>query len=206
MAASIDFYAGENFNLEQLGGSGLGFFGSSGFGTSVAVGVYQGTTYITDGAGAVQGPQVDNVKWTHANSGEVAGTTNLVLTAIPNYQATLNIRFTNDESVKTQNAQARIFDRSNINNAASGVTTKCAEIIHTDNTQTDNGSGDTSWITPAGSSVVVDLVASPGESGLSPSGSNSVDTRHDWYLAISASPDSIGSKNNYGLYVSLEYL
>ena len=30
--------------------------------------------------------------------------------------------------------------------------------------------------------------------------------RHTWYVGISASPLSIGSKTSYGLYVSLEYL
>jgi len=30
--------------------------------------------------------------------------------------------------------------------------------------------------------------------------------RHDWYVALSASPDSIGSKTQYGLYFTLEYL
>ncbi len=29
--------------------------------------------------------------------------------------------------------------------------------------------------------------------------------RHDWYVALSASPDSIGSKTSYGLYFTLEY-
>ena len=31
-------------------------------------------------------------------------------------------------------------------------------------------------------------------------------TRHDWYLALSASPDTIGSKTKYGLYFTLEYI
>jgi len=31
-------------------------------------------------------------------------------------------------------------------------------------------------------------------------------TRHDWYVALSAAPDSIGSKTDYGLYFTLEYL
>lgn len=31
-------------------------------------------------------------------------------------------------------------------------------------------------------------------------------TRHDWYVALSASPQSIGSKTDYGLYFTLEYL
>jgi hypothetical protein len=30
--------------------------------------------------------------------------------------------------------------------------------------------------------------------------------RHDWYLALSASPGSIGSKTDFGLYFTLEYL
>jgi len=29
---------------------------------------------------------------------------------------------------------------------------------------------------------------------------------HDWYVALSASPDSIGSKTDYGLYFTCEYL
>jgi len=31
-------------------------------------------------------------------------------------------------------------------------------------------------------------------------------TRHDWYVGLSASPDSIGSKTDFGLYFTLEYL
>ena len=30
--------------------------------------------------------------------------------------------------------------------------------------------------------------------------------RHDWYLAVSASPDSIGAKTSYGMYFTCEYL
>jgi len=100
----------------------------------------------------------------------------------------------------------RIFDRTNINNPASGVTTKVAEIIHPDVVQNNNGSGDTTWNTPTGSDVIMDLVASPGMSGQRPNGSDTTADRHDYYVAISASPDSIGSKNLYGLYVELEYL
>jgi hypothetical protein len=39
------------------------------------------------------------------------------------------------------------------------------------------------------------LVASPGTSGFSPNGVGTIDTQHDWYVALSASPDSVGSKN-----------
>ena len=37
-------------------------------------------------------------------------------------------------------------------------------------------------------------------------GGTGVDTHHTWSVALSASPLSTGSKENYGLYVALEYL
>jgi hypothetical protein len=37
-------------------------------------------------------------------------------------------------------------------------------------------------------------------------GGTGLDTHHTWAVALSASPLSIGSKEQYGLYVSLEYL
>lgn len=209
--ASIDFYVNPNtdFNI-NTGPSGLGFFGNGGFGASVAVGSWQGHTFVTDGNGTVQGPEANNVQYLNAGSGILgqAGT-GIGLQAIPNYQATLNIRFTHGSAVKTQNVELRIYDRVNINLGASGVTTKVAEIIHPGITQVANGSGDSQWLTPAGSSVVCQLAPSPGMSGIfAGNGSNSTysNTRHDNYVAISASPDSIGAKTAFGLYVSLEYL
>tara|TARA_Y100000004_G_C8880374_1_gene397317 strand:- start:58 stop:810 length:753 start_codon:yes stop_codon:yes gene_type:complete len=41
---------------------------------------------------------------------------------------------------------------------------------------------------------------------ISQSGNACRATRHDWYVALSASPDSIGSKTDFGLYFTLEYL
>jgi hypothetical protein len=38
MTASINFLAGEDFVIQSLSGSGLGFYGDDGFGASVRVG------------------------------------------------------------------------------------------------------------------------------------------------------------------------
>lgn len=210
MGAQIGFLAGSDFSINDLSGSGLGFYGDAGFGASVRVGEWQGRTFITNGNGTSQGPEVDNIKYLNAGSGIIgqAGS-GVALTCIPNYLATLNVRFTYDTAVKTQNVQLRIYDRSNPNNPASGVTTKVAELIHPSLTQANNGSGDTTWNTPGGSGSTVSLAPSPGVSGLYAGNGNNglwTDAQHDWYLAISASPDSIGSKTQYGLYVSLEFL
>lgn len=204
--AEILFLSGTDFNIVNLSGSGLGFFGT-GFGSSVSVNSYQDSTWITDGNGSSQGAQCDNVKWTHANSGSINGLDSVLLQDIPNYLSTLNIRFTHTSAVKTQNAKLRIYDRTNINNGPSGVTCKTAEIIHPSIIGVGElGSGDTFWITPCGSAVIMDLVASPGVSGESPNGIYTSVTQHDWYVAISASPDSIGSKTLFGAYVECEYL
>lgn len=210
MAANIAFLAGENFTIQDLAGSGLGFYGDAGFAASVKVGFWQGRTFITNANGTTQGPEVDNIKYLNEGSGIIGQTGSGVgLTSIPNYQATLNPRFTYDTAVQVQNAEFRIYDRSNVDAAASGVTTKVAELIHPDTAQGNSGSGDTVWITPAGSAVVLNLSPSPGSGGLyAGNGSNSTrpDTQHDWFVAMSASPDSIGSKTSYAALLSLEFL
>ena len=90
------------------------------------------------------------------------------------------------------------------------------------------GSDDFGWTSYDAPEEMADLAftASPGMSGLNTSaaevlpadagdgyrnwltqeGSAHQSTRHDWYIALSASPDSIGSKTDYGLYFTLEYL
>lgn len=209
MAAEIKFYANNgDVSVNHLNGSGLGFYGSS-FGSSVQVGQYQDTTYVTNATGTVNAWAANNVKFTHAASGSVNGAASLNIRQIPNKDTTLNIRFTNDTAVKTQNAEVRIYDRSDISRAASGVVCKVASIVHTSASSAGpSGSGSSVWSTfdstTGGSGL--SLWASPGTSGLSPLGGNTTDTRHDWYLAISASPSSIGSKTAFGLYMSLEYL
>ena len=63
--------------------------------------------------------------------------------------------------------------------------------------------------TVGGSGIIVPLAQSPGPSGYyagNGSANTASYTQHDWYVAITASPDSIGSKTLYGLYVELEYL
>lgn len=203
--AQIDFYA-NNINLN---GSGLGFYGI-GFGASVDVGSYQDTTFITNSVGTAQGAQVNNIKYQNVSSGIInSATSGVRLTQIPNNLSTLNIRFTHGAGVKTQNAKLRIYDRTNINNSASGLVAKVAELIHPDIVQNNNGSGDTNWLTLGGSGSIMDLAVSPGASGfLAGNGSNgnATATQHDWYVVISESPDSVGSKTMNALYVSLEYI
>lgn len=208
--ATFSFFAGETNNINNLGGSGLGFYGGS-FGASVAVGAFQQTTFITSSNGTSLGPQADNVKWAHANSGIVnSATSPIALTAIPNQNATLQIRFTHNTEVQVQNTVMKIYDRTNTASGAVGVDTYSCEIIHPDTAQNNNGSGDSSWTyhpaSPSGSTSL-SLSSSPGISGIYAGSGNSVrpDSTHDWFVALTATPNSIGSKL-FALYVSCEYL
>jgi hypothetical protein len=210
--AAITFYVDDDlsgiFDIATAG-SGLGFFGAGGFGNSVAVGAYQDNTYVTDGNGSVEGPQANNVKWTASNSGEIAGSVQLNVQYIPNAKATMNVRFTNDTAVQVQNAELRIYDRSDITAGASGVTTYGYECIHVSSSTVVAGSGLTTWTNLVGDDTPLSLAQSPGISGLyAGNGSTSTrdDTRHDWYVCLSAHPDSIGSKTSYGMVCLLEYL
>lgn len=206
--ATIEFYAGEAFLIYNASNSGLGFYGDSGFGYSVAVGSYNGRTFITNSNGTIQGPEVDNVKYS-STSGVIWGQvgSGMLLTELPNYLSTLNIRFTHDSAVQIQNPKLYAFDRVNKDNFPSGVTFKAASIIHPTIDQTNNGSGDALWQTlSTGSNLLTGMHTSPGMSGLSISGSNTMDVRHDWYVALSLSPTSVGSKTSLGLLFELEYL
>ena len=59
--ATISFFAGDA-SLENIISSGIGFYGSSGFGSSVAVGQYQDDTFITDSQGATNGSKAKKYK------------------------------------------------------------------------------------------------------------------------------------------------
>lgn len=215
--------------IPHAAGSGLGFYGN-GYGISVPVGQYQSTTWVTNANGtAVDSYQLNNTKYMSVSGASLNGANEIINSGVPNYLAPLNIRFTHSTAVRTQNCRLRVFDRNNINNQASGVSTMVYEVRHPHTTQTTpglahRGSAAHSWKEFDPADVMSDLTftSSPGVSGLNTTagdtladppntlglttaGADHQSTRHDWYCALSSSPDSIGSKL-YGLYFTLEYL
>lgn len=214
MAAAITFYAGQGAGVfVNLSSSGLGFFGAT-FGTSVQVGQYQDSTFITTSNGASEGPQATNCKYdTSDGSGVIINDdAAIVPSAVPINSGTMNIRFTNDSTpVKTQNAELRIFDRDTITNGATGVITQVLQVVNGGSGVSSSGTVEapashSGWLAPSGDTVAMSLLSSAGSGGLSPSGTNTEDSRHDWYICMSASPINIGPKTAFGLYVQLEYL
>lgn len=211
MAAAISFYAGQGGGTwVDMSTSGLGFFGAS-FGNSVQVGQYQDSTYITSSNGSVEGPQATNAKYITASGVSINAGATTAPSAIVINSGIMNIRFTYDSVVKTQNCELRIFDRTNINNGATGVTTQVLQVCNGGSGVSSSGTATapashSGWVAPSGSGITVALLYSAGSGGLSPSGTDTQDTRHDWYALLSATPLSIGSKEAFGLYCQLEYL
>ena len=307
---------------DTLGGSGLAFYGSAA-GASVQVGEYQDKTYVANADGSTYTDVTNNTKFVTSvfpsgrmTLGHAGGTVESAgLSGIKTFQGTLGIEFSHNAAVNIQNAQLRIYDRSNVNYPASGVNTKVAEIINHDG-QTSGGqgsdghlsqavgSGDILWWgepwpaemvstlnyftnsngvvfrngvdtgsvnvngdsrlsgaaiagsydTVGGTGIILPLADSPGsgQRGLQRSeivsgsgqewpkwtqyvnnttrqalffgsvannfdnsgmdqnhltfGGTGVDFVHNWSVALSAAPLSVGAKDEYGLYVSVEYL
>lgn len=247
--ATITFHANNQAGLpsliEHTEGSGLGFFGG-GFGISVPVGEYQTATFVTNANGTASGVTVSNTKYdpgtanVFANSGcSIQGAGAIGNSGIPNKEAPLKISFEHDEAVRVQNCKLRIFNRTDIEQHANGVTTQVYEVRHphpTRGVDFDNEigplvfrgtTGAHAWTEYASGLAMTDLTMTPGPgvSGLNTSADETLDEtvgiytnwqsnsgeavrslRHDWYVALSASPESIGSKTDFGLYFTLEYL
>lgn len=211
--------------IDHTANSGIGFFGN-GFGTSVPIGEVQTTTFVTNGDGTTEAAQLNNTGWLTASTVSVNGTSRN-LNNLPNYLCPLNIRFTSDTSYKVQTCKLRIFDRTNIENHATGVSTYVYEARHPSNDATKNqlsfrGRSANTWVEFTNGVAMADMVftASPGMSGKN---TNTADTdtllgyesndaaghsstRHDWYVALSSEPETVGSKTQYGLYFTVEYL
>ncbi len=194
------------FTINTLSNSGIAFMGAA-FGDSVPVGEYQTTSWISDGNGLTNGGQINNVKYLNPASGILnSATSGVGLLSMPNYLATCIIEFNHTSPVRLQNTKLYIYDRASINNPPSGVLCKVAEIIHPNISQVGaTGSGSPLWLTPAGSSYM-NLTPSPGRSGFYINGPMTTDVYHTHYVNLTASPTSIGSKTQFGLYVETEYL
>jgi hypothetical protein len=184
-------------------------FGDAGFGSSININSYNGSTYITNQAGTANYAQGNNIKFANSASGYVAGATSgLGLRYIPNDQSSLRISVVSDSAIQVQNAKLYGCWNADKTLPPSGVTMKAAEIIHPSPSQTIQGSGDSTWTTLLGTGAYLDLVNSPNAGGQLAGGTNGSTnpaTQHDWYIAYSLSPSAAGSQLN-SLVLEFDYI
>ena len=198
MATTIQWFGGDGTPEIQPAASGglntAGFFGSA-FGFSIRVGEFNNTTYRTNSNGTTNGGALPNNKFFNS-SGTFVGPELIAreLLTVDNDDATLQILLTTDSAIKTQNSSFRAFDRISINNDPSGVTIRASE-VRKDQTGV-RGSGDISWSIIAGSGATLSLADQTTDDF----------TAHRWYVALTATPTSIGEKTNIGFYFETEFL
>ena len=209
---TLSVYAGENTLVSTS--SGLGFFGSDGFGSAIAIGNYNSRTFVTNANGTVEGFECNNNKY-HSISGVIHGQSGsgILLQELPNELATINVRFTHGSAIYCQNAKLWIFN-GNFNGAtarkeqpAENLTFYAAEIRHRSRLQSETSIySDSTWtdVSSSGSNYI-GLVNSPGRNGVRTGGFEELSTQHDWYAALTCSPTQLGNKQ-FGMTFEVEYL
>lgn len=194
MATTLRFLNPANNSIEILpaasgGLNTVGFYGP-GFGLSVRVGEFNETTFRTTEDGQTNGSQLPNVRWASATGGYVgASIIEQGLQSILTSEATLQVELVTDVAVQTQNAIFRTFDKASIDNPPSGVDVYAAEVA------SGVASGDATWTQIQGSGTVLSLADQTNNN-----------TTHNWFVALSSSPTSVGEKTNFAFYFETEFL
>ena len=188
------------------GANHIGFFGTGGpQGNPFAVIIdrYQDKTFITNASGTNLGVnpwglrasgQLNNSKYVSSTVANINGFGNVSLTAVPQESGTILIRFvpSGSLSVRTQFTYLRavaLNASSGINNTESIVTgIKIYGFVPQE---------DGAWVQMAGTGATANLLAFDDHASA---------TIHDFFACLSASPEQVGQRNNFGFYMIVEYL
>lgn len=160
----------------------LQFAGAGGFDSKVTVGEFNDSTHVKSSGDAddSSGNTPRNNKYisgTQADWGD--GTESL--TAITDAECALKINFSDPSSVAITGAIFYAYDGSTTTAVPTGVTFYAAE------------QGDSNWTNAEGSAAALSLT------------DQAAATSHDYFIAVSASPESVGLKSAFALRVELTY-
>jgi len=163
---------------------------------AITVGTWQDGTHLgsgdpgTDQCGTNHVPNVKYVSGTQYDSG--GGTESLNDTNLVDTECTLRVEFTDASSVAVSNARFYSFDGSTETNEAVGIEAYAFErgVSASSWTQINDDSGN---IGGDNSGERLDLSDSASE------------TEHYFYIALSARPESVGSKTEFDLGIALTY-
>lgn len=164
-------------------------FAKATFGQAITVSQYQDTTHVESSVGAddSSGNTPKNSKFISATGGTGgdgqvdigAGTVDLDTIATGN--CPLKINFSDASSVITTDAIFYAYDGTTTTAVPTGITFQAAE------------QGDANWTNAEGSAAAVTIT------------NDTTGTSHDYYLLVSASPESVGLKTAFKLRIELTY-
>jgi len=181
---------------EDVSTNTIVFSGSGGIATPITVGNWQDETHIgTDDPGADQcgSNHVPNVKYISDTQCDIGGgtitmnDTNVVATEV-----TLRVYFYDASSVSTSNARFYTFDG----------TTETSEAVGIEAYAWERGVGTSTWTLVNDDSGNTGGDNSGERLSLSDQGAG---TEHWFYIAVSARPESVGSKTQFDFGIALTY-
>jgi len=200
--------------IEQLdppgntsGANSVGFFGAGGpqgVPFAVIVDNYQDSTYVTGVSGFNMGVapfgllasgELLNSKYIDASTANVEGDPAVPLTDVPQQSGTLLVRFepSGIVEVRTQN----VLLRTVVLNANSGVN-NVDDVVVGLKVQGFEPGADAGWTQTAGTGAL--------DNRLFFLDHNVVDLRHDFFATLSASPENVGQRNDFGFFLIVEFL
>lgn len=165
-----------------IGADILQFAGGT-FDSAITVGEYNDSTHVEDestSADNSSGNTPNNNKYISSSEGDW-GDGAESLSNILDAECALKINFAHGTEVAVSGHTLYAYDGSTTTNGPTGVTLQAAE------------SGDANWTNAEGSGSALSLA----DSGSS--------TSHDFYIAVSASPESVGEKTAFVIRDELTY-
>jgi hypothetical protein len=167
----------------------LQFAGSGGFDSKITVAAYNDTIHVKSSVGAddSSGNTPENNKFISQTGGTAGdsqadwGDGTEDIDAITTAECSLKINFSDGASVITESAIFYAYDASVTTNGPTGVTFVAAEATDIIFTAAE-GSGSALTLTDQGAS-----------------------TSHDFFIIVSASPDSVGLKDAFSIRIELTY-
>lgn len=202
------------FPIEQLdppgntsGANHVGFFGAGGpqgVPFAIIVNKYQDSTYITNTSGFNMGVlpfgvpasgKLFNTKFEAAGLANVSGVAGVSLSDIPQESGTLLVRFipSGAAEVRTQNTLCRTVAL----NASSGVDDITSVVVGL-TVQGFEPGADSTWTQTGGDGAL--------DNRLFILDHNVPDIVHDYFVSLSASPEAVGERNNFGFFFIIEFL
>jgi hypothetical protein len=169
-------------------------FGGSSFGSNIDVDSWQDSTHAGNGdPGSDQGT-MNNVKYLTGSTMSVngGGSENINDTNLATTECTLKVNFSHGSSVAITGARFYSYDGSVVGNEAVGVGVYAFE----------RGVSASAWTHINSDSGNIGGDNSGERLALADQGAG---TSHDYYIAASASPESVGAKTSFDFGVALTY-
>lgn len=173
----------------EIGETDIIQFAAATFGSKIGVGEYNDSTHVEDEEGGdvseENGPFNSKFISEAGGTGGVSqvdiGEGTVDLDSVLDEECPLLINFSHDTSVITEDAIFYAYDGETTTEAPVGVICYIAEV------------GNTAWTDTAGSGSALSL------------SDQETDTSHDFFILVSASPDSVGEKTDFVLRIELSY-